>query len=158
MSVERVVQALTDQGAEFIIIGGWSAVLHGSVRVTNDIDFFISRAPDNLPRIVKALAPFRPRLRDLPPTLPFVWDEVTLRNSTVLTLWTDLGAVDILAEVAGLGPFVEVRATAVEVDAFDRTVLTLDLETLIRSKQAAGREKDIAAIRELEQLRDAESG
>jgi predicted nucleotidyltransferase len=48
MNFERAVQALNDAGVDFIIIGGWSAILHGSAQVSNDLDIFFSRAPKNL--------------------------------------------------------------------------------------------------------------
>ena len=38
MNFDRAVQALCDAGVEFIIIGGWSAILHGSAHVTSDLD------------------------------------------------------------------------------------------------------------------------
>jgi predicted nucleotidyltransferase len=155
MNLEIAAQALCDANVEFIIIGGWSAILHGSAHMTKDLDIFFSRRTDNLERLARALAPYHPRLRDLPAGLPFVFDEATLRNSTVLTLDTDLGPIDLLAEVAGLGSFDQVAADAIRVEAFGRTVLTLDLESLIKSKKAAGREKDLLVLPELESLRDA---
>jgi predicted nucleotidyltransferase len=156
MNPDVAVQALCDAGVEFVIIGGWSAILHGSAFMTNDLDVCFSRTTENLKRIVGALAPYHPRLRDLPVGLPFIWDESTLRNGTVFTLTTDLGAVDLLAEVAGLGSFDEVRAGSVSVDAFGRRVRTLDLKSLIQAKRAAGREKDLRALPELESLLEAE--
>lgn len=124
-------------------------------RATKDLDVFFSRRADNLKRLARSLVPYHPRLRDLPPGLPFIFDEATLRNSAVLTLDTDLGPVNLLAEVAGLGSFDQVAADAIEVEAFGRTVRTLDLESLIKSKKAAGREKDLAAVPELESLRES---
>ena len=109
----------------------------------------------NLARLVSALAPFHPRPRGFPKDLPFVWDEATLRNSTVFTLQTDLGEIDLLAEVAGLGTFAEVRAESVAVEAFGRPVISLSLAGLIRAKRAAGREKDLSALPELESLLEA---
>jgi predicted nucleotidyltransferase len=156
MNFEIAVQALCDADVEFVVIGGWSAIFHGSARATKDLDIFFSRRTDNLRRLARALAPYHPRLRDLPPGLPFIFDEVTLRNSTVLTLTTDLGVIDLLAEVAGLGSFEQVAADAIQVEAFGRTVRTLDLESLIKSKKAAGREKDLAALPELESLRETD--
>src|SRR5229473_3180490 len=103
MNPDVVVQALCDAGVEFVIIGGWSAILHGSAFMTNDLDVCFSRKAENLRRIVRALAPLHPRLRDLPEGLPFIWDEATLRNGTIFTLATDAGAVDLMAEVSGLG-------------------------------------------------------
>src|SRR5690349_9358800 len=103
MNFAAAVQALSDAGVEFIIVGGWSAILHGSAHVTNDLDIFFSRRPDNLKRLAAALAPFHPRLRDLPEGLPFIWDAKTLSHGAMFTLTTDLGSIDLLAEVLGLG-------------------------------------------------------
>ena len=103
----------------------------------------------------KALLPCRPGLRHLPPDLPFVRDETTLRNGSVFTLATDLGSIDLLAKVSGIGDDSEVRANSIEVDAFDRRVWTLDLPGLIRAKRAAGRENDLRLLPELESLLDA---
>ena len=156
MNIDTAVQTLCDAGVEFVIIGGWSAILHGSASVTSDLDIFFSRKSDNLRRLVQALAPHHPRLRDLPVGLPFIWDQATLRNGAIFTLTTDLGPIDLLAEVSGLGSFEDVLAASVTVDAFDRRVRTLDLKSLIRAKRAAGREKDLRALPELESLLEAE--
>lgn len=155
MNFIAAVQALVDEGVDFVIIGGWSAILHGSSSITNDLDICYSRNPDNLKRVVAALTSFHPRLRDLPQNLPFVWDQATLRNAAILTLATDLGAIDLLAEVNGLGGFEAVKANSILVQAFDRKVWTLDLPALIRAKRAAGRAKDLQVLPELEGLLEA---
>jgi hypothetical protein len=155
MRFETAVHALCDAGVEFVVIGGLSATLHGSAVVTLDLDVCYSRATSNLRSVVAALAPFHPRPRGLHEALPFIWDETMLRNTTVLTLLTDLGEIDLLAEVAGLGGWDEVKAGSVEVEAFDRCISILDLPSLIRAKRAAGRAKDLAALPELESLLEA---
>jgi len=78
-----------------------------------------------------------------------------VRNTTVLTLLTDLGEIDLLAEVAGLGNWEDVKARSVEIETFDRTISILDLPGLIQARRAAGREKDFAALPELESLLEA---
>ncbi len=78
---ESAIQAMVDGGVDFIVIGGLAANLLGSRRVTYDIDFCFSRSRANLQRLSAALAPLHPRLRGLPPGLPFVWDEKSLRRS-----------------------------------------------------------------------------
>ena len=155
MQFEKAVQTLCDAGVEFVIIGGLSATFHGSSRVTYDLDICYSRTTDNLRRLAGALAAYHPRPRGFPADLPFVWDEVTLSNASILTLQTDLGEIDLLSEVLGLGLFEEVRRHAILVEAFDRRIETLDLPGLIKSKRAAGREKDLFALAELEGLLEA---
>jgi hypothetical protein len=152
MNLIRAVQVLADAQVEFVIIGGWSAILHGSTYITRDLDICFSRGRENLNRLATALAPFHPRLRNFPTELPSIWDENTLRNGTVFTLDTDLGMLDLLAEVAGVGAYPEAFQHSVLVHSFDRDVRTLDLGALIRSKRAAGRAKDLALLPELEAL------
>jgi predicted nucleotidyltransferase len=156
MSVDTAVQLLVDAGVEFVIIGGWSAILHGRDKGGIDLDLCLSRESDNLRRLLQALAPFHPRSRDLSEGSPFNWDEATLRNATILKLDTDLGPIDLHAEVSGLGAYEEVKAESITVEAFGRRVHTLDLKSLIKAKRAAGRAKDIQILPELESLLEAE--
>lgn len=155
MQFEKAVQALCDGGVEFVVIGGVSATLHGSAGVTYDLGICYSRTSDNLSRLAAALSPFHPRLRGLSDGLPFLWDEGTLRNATVLTLQTDMGEIDLMAEVTGLGAYGDVKAHSITVEAFGRQIVTLDLPALIQAKRAAGRQKDLSALPELESLLEA---
>lgn len=155
-NIDVAVRVLVDADVEFVLIGGWAAIIHGSRYMTDDLDICYSRKPENLGRLARALAPYHPRLRDLPKELPFVWDESTLRNGTVFTLATDLGDIDLLGEVSGLGSFEEMQASSYVAEAFGRKVRTLDLRSLIKAKRAAGRDKDIAVLPELEGLLEAQ--
>lgn len=77
-------------------------------------------------------------------------------NSSVLTLESSIGDIDLLAEVAGLGPYEEIKAHAKIADAFELHIAVLDIRSLIRAKRAAGREKDLSIIPELESLLEAD--
>jgi hypothetical protein len=66
-----------------------------------------------------------------------------------LYLQTDLGALDLLGSITGVGEFDEVRSSAVDVQLFGRTVKVLALEPLIRAKEAVGRHKDLLVATEL---------
>jgi hypothetical protein len=156
MQFARAIQALCAADVEFVVIGGVSAALHGSAYVTKDLDICFSRTPENLRRLIRALAPYHPQLRDFPEGLPFLWEEATLRNGTIFTLDTDLGLIDLLAEVSGLGSFKEVEAVSVAAEVFGCRVKTLDLRSLIASKRAAGRTKDLMILPELEGLLEAQ--
>jgi len=109
MSSVQAVQALVDEGVDFVIVVGWSAILHGSSMPTDDLGICYSGTTENLKRLARTLAPFRPRRRGIPENQPFVWDDVTLRNASLLTLSTDLGDINLLAEITGVGGFVQVK-------------------------------------------------
>jgi hypothetical protein len=128
----------------------------GAVRFRCRLDICYSRLGPNLRRLAEGLAPFHPRARDFPAELPFVWDEATLRNGFLFTLQTDLGDIDLLGEITGVGDFDAVKANSLVVEGFGRRVSTLDLKTLIKAKRAAGRDKDLRVLPELESLLEAE--
>ena len=155
MQFEKALQALCDSHVQFVVIGGLAATFHGSARGTYVLDIRYSRAPCNLRQLAQALAPFHPKPRGFLDGIPFLWDETTLRNGSIFTLQTDIGEIDLLAEVAGLGAFDDVGKHAMTVEAFGRELLTLDLPGLIQAKRAAGREKDLSALPELESLLEA---
>ena len=73
----------------------------------------------------------------------------------MFTLQSDVGEIDLLAEVTGLGTFDDVKRHSMTIDAFDRQIATLDLPGLIRAKRATGRDKDLTALAELESLFEA---
>ncbi len=155
MNFEIAIQRLCDSGVDFVVIGGWAAIFHGSVYLTNDLDICYSRDRNNLAKLALALAPYHPHPRGFPDSLPFVWDTATLANGTIFTLTTQLGMIDLLAEVAGVGTYEDVYAASVELEAFDRRIRTLSLPSLIAAKRAAGRPKDLLVLPELEGLLEA---
>ncbi|MEW5918138.1 MAG: nucleotidyltransferase, partial [Gemmatimonadota bacterium] len=67
----KLLGALSDAGVAFVVIGGVAATIHGSARLTQDVDVCYQRSDANLARIVKALARFNPYLRGAPAGLPF---------------------------------------------------------------------------------------
>jgi len=68
------------------------------------------------------------------------------------TLTTTLGDIDFFGEVAGGGTYSVLLQHSVDVEAFDLCFKCIDLPTLIRIKETAGRRKDLEAIAELRVL------
>lgn len=154
---QDLLNCLLDQGVDFVVIGGVAAVVHGSAYVTRDLDLCYSRTAESLDRIVAALKPQNPRLRGAPPDLPFKWDARTLRAGLNFTLDTDMGAIDLLGEVAGIGGYQEALAASEPIELFGRPCRVLTLEALIRSKRAAGRQRDMEHVMALEALQELRS-
>ncbi len=151
---EVLLGALTERRVSFVIIGGIAATLHGSARLTNDLDVAYERSPENIERLAAALLPFDPYLRGAPPGLPFRFDAPTIRRGLNFTLRTTAGDVDVLGEVTGVGGYPEVERESIEMEFFGASYKVINLNTLIRAKRAAGRAKDLEVIAELEALRE----
>ncbi len=149
-----LIVALAGGRVRFILVGGVAATIHGSARLTQVVDVVYARDASNLRAVADALAPRGVYLRDAPPGLPFRWDEETLARGLNFTLTTKLGEVDLLGEITGGGGYEALLPHTIVVELYGHAVRCLDLATLIRVKRAAGRPTDLAAIAELEALRD----
>ena len=152
MQFKTLLTALAANNVEFVIIGGLAATLHGSARVTYDLDIVYNRTAENLSRLVDALGRYQPYLRGAPEGLPFKFDVDTLKRGLNFTLTTSVGPIDLLGELSGIGSYGAVHARASAATMFDGTYLFIDLEGLITSKKAAGRPKDLETIAELETI------
>ena len=137
---------------DFILIGGMAAILHGYARVTLDADIVYDRGAPNHNRLVEVLQSLKPTLRGAPPGSPFKLDVITLRNGLNFTLATNLGDLDLFGEVTGGGSYNDLLRHSVDIEAFGVRFKVIDLATLIRIKEAAGRAKDREAIAELRVL------
>ena len=152
MKLEETIRILHGAGVEFVVIGGVAMGLQGSAHLTRDIDFCYARTPKNIELLAKALEPFRPVLRGAPPGLPFRFDAKTIANGLNFTLTTDLGDLDFLGEVSGLGFFQEVLAMTDVRNVGGVNCRVLSIEGLIKSKIAAGRPRDLYVLPELRGL------
>jgi len=151
---KRLLSALADSKVEFVIIGGVAATLHGSARLTADLDIVYARSKENIRRLVTALAPLHPYLRGAPPGLPFHFDAEAVRAGLNFTLTTDAGPLDVLGEIAGGFDFEVVRRRSIIVELYRNRYRVIDLDALIETKLAAGRPKDLEVIAELEVIRE----
>ena len=70
------------------------------------------------------------------------------------TFQTDFGDIDLLGELSGVGQFRELDVDAVSLELYGMQVRVASLDALIRSKQAAGRPKDLLSLPELEAIRE----
>jgi len=150
----EILRLLTKAGIEFIVVGGVAATAHGSPRATTDVDVLYARNRGNLDRLVAALAGLEPYLRGAPPGLPFKFDYETVKAGLNFTLITNLGALNLLGEIAGGGKYEDLLTQSDFSDLYGSLCRVLNLDMLIWTKRAAGRPKDFEAIAELELLRD----
>lgn len=152
---EAALNALADAGVNFVIVGAYAAYAHGANQLTRDLDICYERTPENIKRLAAALSPLHPRLRGVSENVSFTLDARTLTQRMNFTLQTDLGEIDLLGELSGVGQFPELARDAVSVRLHGGLVRVASLDALIRSKKAAGRPKDLSSLPELEAIRES---
>jgi hypothetical protein len=149
-----LLAALQAGGVEFVVIGGVAAVLHGSTRMTIDLDVCAPFDPENIQRLCKALAPHHPvhatrqdlSLLDEPPE--------RLREFRLFLIQTALGRLDVLRDVTPIGDFHAIEQVEMTVSGMRIPVIARG--QLITVKRAVGRSKDREVALQLELAQEAE--
>jgi predicted nucleotidyltransferase len=147
-----IIQLLTARGVDFVVIGGYAAVLHGSPRITRDLDICCATDAANLSVLGRALTDMNAQPAGVDEEVPFVADERTLARIEVLTLVTDLGKLDVMTRPKDAPPYVRMRDRAERYDLDGVLVRVAAIPDLLAMKRAAGRKKDLADVEELEAI------
>jgi predicted nucleotidyltransferase len=145
----RLLQRLADGGFEFVIVGGFAALTHGSSLITRDLDVCAVLTDENVEKLRSTLADWHPKHRMTPQRLSFLEHPLPGTALQNLYLQTDVGIIDILSSISGVGGFERLKKNAVELEVNGRTYRVISLEDLIAAKEAVGREKDLLAVKEL---------
>jgi hypothetical protein len=177
-SPERILEILIEHDVQFVMIGGLAAALHGSEIATVDLDITPLKSHDNLAKLSSALTQLHARIRTegVDGGLPFAHTAMSLAaagapnpacrldkstvgpgdevgpaasDNGVWNLLTDFGDLDISFVPSGTEGYAE-GAIAIEIFGFVATVASL--ADIIRSKEAAGRPKDLIAVPHLRRL------
>jgi hypothetical protein len=152
----RVLRTLNAHQVRYVVIGGLASQILGAPVVTHDTDICYERSAANMERLASALQELGAELRDarVDEELPSVLDGRTIAAGDSFTFRTGAGAVDILATPSGTGGFRDLTERASDYELDDGLVVrVVDLEDLIRMKEAAGRIKDRLHLEQLAAMR-----
>jgi len=140
----------------FVVIGGLAAALHGSSQVTFDIDIVPDSELGNLARLSKTLTAVEAKIRasDAAGDITFQPDAASLLRAEILNLQTRYGDLDLVMRPAGTSGYEDLDRDAQTIKLGRVQVRVASLADVIRSKEAAGREKDRATLPALRRLLD----
>jgi hypothetical protein len=157
---QEILRVLEKHGVEYVVIGGIAATLHGSPHVTTDLDITPSRGRKNLERLSAALRELNARIRveGEPGGFPFSHNWESLQRMDMLNLVTDEGDLDISFAPAGTRGYDDLRRDAVQIEVMGVRTTVASLADVVRSKEAAGRPKDLLTLPTLRRMLDEGAG
>ena len=101
---QALLMRLKDSGLEFVVIGGLCVVYHGVPVATFDLDICCPFGEENVLKIESAVKDLNPVHRLTANKLPLELTRQQLcKDLKNIYLQTDLGKLDCLSEVAGIG-------------------------------------------------------
>ena len=150
----EILKRLIAAKVEFSLIGGQASRHYGVSLVTEDVDVCARFTPENLRRIESAFKDFHPRHRLTANKLPLELTDELCQRLKNLYLTTDLGILDCLGEVKGIGDFEAVLQQS-ELKEFPfGSFFVLKIDALIQSKNAVGRPHDLFAVAQLKAIKE----
>lgn len=142
---ESILAVLLAHEVEFVVIGGYGAVLQGAPYVTFDIDVTPRVTPDNLDRLSRALKKLNARVWAGGPDeegLAFDHDAASLGDAKIWNLVTKFGRLDVTFEPSGTTGYDDLHRDAITITVGKSRLPVASLADIVRSKEAADRDKD----------------
>jgi hypothetical protein len=147
-----ILDALEQHDVAYAVIGGFAVALHQvTIPPTRNIAVTPDASSANLQRLAAALRGLNARFRtsDSPNDGVDIPGGITadlLAAMVTITLWTDAGPLDVAMRPDGTTGYDDLSSSAVIVEYRGRDVPVASLSDVIRSKEAAGREKDLLVL------------
>ena len=137
------ISALNNNEVKYILVGGYSVILHGYSRTTGDLDIWVNKEKENYSKLVRAFKEFKMSVFDMTKDNFLKTPELN-----VFTFGRPPSSIDIMTDVKGLN-FDETYKTSQIVEVEDLKVCLISLNQLLKAKRAAGRHKDLDDIENL---------
>ena len=150
----ELIERLTEGGVKFVLVGGFAGVVHGCTYVTQDIDICCDFSAANLLALQEVLKDLHPVHRMTPQRLKLKLTTESCAKFKNLYLDTDIGQVDCLASIQGLGNYKEVeRCSEIRDLGGGLRIRVLTIDSLIKARNAMNRPRDREAVLQLEAIK-----
>jgi hypothetical protein len=149
VDAETLVETLLKHRVKFVVVGGFAVELWDvALPPTVDVDITPERSKENLARLAEALNELdaKIRYRDDSVSIPGGLTSQNIEAMMVLNLITTAGPLDLTIMPAGTEGYSDLVRNASDLQYRGVLVPTADLEDVARSKEAAGRPKDIMVL------------
>lgn len=130
------LRALHSAEVKYVLVGGYSVILHGYSRTTGDLDIWVEKTAANYERLAQAFQVFGMPVFDMT-------EHNFLHNPAldVFTFGRPPVAIDIITQLKGLS-FDEAYVAAADMEVDGVAVRLIQYQHLLQAKRAAGRPRD----------------
>jgi len=138
------IAALNNNQVRYILVGGYSVILHGYARTTGDMDLWVERTKDNYLKIKNAFKEFGMPVFDMT-------EENFLHHSNwdVFTFGIPPVAIDLMISIEEFN-FQEVFDRSIIFKDDELNIRVIHKNDLIAAKKKAGRSKDLDDLENLQ--------
>lgn len=149
-NLQALLKLLIHSPIEFVLVGGFASVLHGCNQSTRDIEICILYSSEQIQLLQNLLKPFHPKHRIGDQKTSFL--DIDILKKQDFHLITDLGILDVISHVEGVGNYYDVLKRSEEIKIYEGKCHLISIDDLIKSKKILGRHRDLTIIMELEAI------
>lgn len=149
VDARRIIETLAQHEVKYVVVGGFAVELWDvAVPPTADVDITPAMSTENLERLASALNELGAGLRSGSDvvTIPGGFTAENIVDMRVLNLATDAGPLDLTVLPEGTDGYDDLVQNATDIDYQGVVVPTASLRDVARSKEAAGRPKDLRTL------------
>jgi len=151
---DTLLERLANNGVDFVIVGDFAGVVYGCIYVNQGIEISCDFSSANLLALQNAISDLDPVHRMTPKRLALKLTEGSCAGLKNLYLDTNIGQLDCLSFIDGLGDFTRAKQQSELIQVENTTMRVLTLDALISTKKAMNRPRDKEAISQLEAIKD----
>jgi hypothetical protein len=130
------LRALNKANVKYLLVGGFSVILHGYTRTTGDMDIWVERTEDNYQKLLLAFDIFQM------PVFSMTKDNfLSNPDLDVFTFGRQPSAIDVITQLKGLD-FAPAYEASVQMVVDDLELKVIQYKDLLKAKEAAGRPRD----------------
>lgn len=137
------IEALNSSKVKYMLVGGFSVILHGYSRTTGDMDIWVERSSENYKNIKIAFEKFGMPVFDMTAS-----NFLTHPNWDVFTFGVPPSAIDIMVKLKGLD-FNECFLNAIDFEDEGLLIKCINFKDLVSAKKATSRPKDLDDLENL---------
>lgn len=149
VAFERIIETLNRRKVKYVVIGGVAAILQGvSLPRTADLDVTPAGDLENKKRLARTLRDIEAKLRvpGLEEGVEIPLDERTFTGMVTMTFLTRFSPFDISFVPDGTTGYEDLLVEARMIERLGVQIPVASVKDIVRSKQAAGREKDASHL------------
>ncbi len=156
--LKKLFEILLKNEIDFVLVGGFAGVVHGTRQVTQDIDICMAITEASVGELRKALKSYNPIHRMNPSFQPSFLDHPkNLEGLQNIYLKTDLGVLDVMSKLPPVGDYKEIEKNSIELSVYGYQCKVISIDDLIRIKESMNRPKDKEALLDLKKIKSIQN-
>ena len=148
----NILEAFDKRNVEYLLVGGYSAIVHGVSRGTGDMDLWVNLTEQNEKKLKEALGDMG-------------FDTSVFKNRSLIDILKQQNVtipsempIELMGNISGNLDFENCLKQAKILDTYYGKIKVLDYQSFIKNKLVSGREKDLKDVKELQEKEKRNKG